>query len=944
MRDFARRAIALLAFLPLSFAGDVWAASPANRILTSPGQPDTPLAHSVSGRARAAQDLGPAPADTSLPAVTLHFSRSAAQQAALEKLIAAQQDPQSPLFHQWLTPAQFRQQFGLADSDLAKVSAWLTARGLTVRGTSFTNTFITASGTVAQVQRALGVSIHDVRFDGELHIANLTDPVLPSAIASVTRGISGLSDFRLKSRAILKPAFTSSVSGSHFLTPGDINTIYDLKPLLASAVNGTGVTIAVMGQTAISLSDVAAFRSAAGLSPNAPTLLYSPANLGVSSNDLDEAQLDVEWAGAIAPNASIQFVAVSSDNNQGGVITALQNSIANTATPAKILAISYGGCETQNDASFIYVNDQYYQQAVAQGQTIIGPAGDSGATDCDAVSVTAADGLSADFPGSSPNVTSVGGTMFNEGTGNYWSNATNATTDAVSSALSYIPEQVWNETSTFGSLAAGGGGASVFFAKPSWQVGTGVPADFARDVPDLALDAAVGHDGYLICASGSCVNGFRNADSTVFAIGGTSVGVPVFAGMLALVEQKINATGGLGNINPKLYGLAATSASTVFHDIVSGNNQSPCILGSPNCNSSPIGYSATAGYDLASGWGSVDGTNMANLWEAATPTGAAGTTGSTLSLTTVSLSSGVASCGITAGTLTLTVSVAAYQATTPPTTPTGTIQLFIDGAAVGSSLPLTSGAITIPLNTAALSSGAHSVSVAYSGDSTYASSRGNLSPSLSPLPNIIYVPSFIDVASASTPNFAISPCQPVLTVAAGGTASTPLTITGLNGFSGAVALTASVDGTFQGSYSFSNPSVTVSGNSAVTSTFNLSAFYQTTTTAALRKGPHNDLHPTSRRGLYETGAGGVALATLFFLVLPRRRQGIGLLLFAVTVGVIGIAGCSGGVSSLANGTPPTNTNLDTSPGYYILNITATGTDGAGHSLVHTSYLTLTVTK
>ena len=211
----------------------------------------------------------------------------------------------------------------------------------------------------------------------------------------------------------------------------------------------------------------------------------------------------------------------------------------------------------------------------------MGPAGDSGATDCDFQFPTASQGLAVDFPASSPFVTGAGGTMFNQGSATgatqYWS-ASNGSTSG--SAISYIPEVAWNETSTTNGLAAGGGGASAFFAKPSWQIGTGVPADSSRDVPDISLNAASSHDGYLFCSKGSCTNGYRDASGNLNVVGGTLVATPSFAGILALVEQKIGSQ--LGNANPTIYGLAnSTYYNTVFHDITSGNNSSPCDIGTP---------------------------------------------------------------------------------------------------------------------------------------------------------------------------------------------------------------------------------------------------------------------------------------------------------------------------------------------------------------------------
>ena len=174
----------------------------------------------------------------------------------------------------------------------------------------------------------------------------------------------------------------------------------------------------------------------------------------------------------------------------------------------------------------------------------------------------------------------------------------------------------WNDTATDGSLAASGGGVSTLFSKPSWQTGTGVPADGQRDVPDLALNSSADHDGYLICSRSSCVNGFRRSDQTLNVIGGTSAASPTFAGMVALLVQQTNQP--QGNVNPILYGLAASSPN-VFHDITTGNNMVPCTQGSKDCPSGGmIGFSAGPGYDLTTGLGSVDVGALAAAWNGPT--------------------------------------------------------------------------------------------------------------------------------------------------------------------------------------------------------------------------------------------------------------------------------------------------------------------------------------
>ncbi|MGH9595170.1 MAG: S53 family peptidase, partial [Edaphobacter sp.] len=387
------------------------------------------LSGTIGGRARHSVDLGPAPADRKLESLSLRFSMTPAQQADLNQLLTAQQNPSSPSYRQWLTSEQFGARFGLSSSDLAKVSAWLTGEGFTITGIARSSTFITFSGTIAQVERAFGTTIHSVSLNGQQNISNLTEPSLPAAIAGVVLDVTGLNDFRLKPRSRghrvtidpARPGYTTTQNGitSHFIAPGDFYTIYDVAPLFTSGITGAGVTIAVMGQTAISTADVAAFRTAAGLPANTPTLTLVPTstNPGISTSDIDESQLDIEWSGAAAPGATINFV-YSTD-----VIGSSLTYAIDTLSPVPpIITLSYGGCESRFGASFLATYNQLLQMANAKGITVMSSVGDSGATDCDTSGI-ASEGLAVDFPGSSPFVTSAGGTMFNEGSGNYWNPA-----------------------------------------------------------------------------------------------------------------------------------------------------------------------------------------------------------------------------------------------------------------------------------------------------------------------------------------------------------------------------------------------------------------------------------------------------------------------------------------------------------------------------------------
>lgn len=609
----------LAAVLTLSSFAQIKA---TNRITQAANdQQTTVLRGSVHPLVSRAADRGPVDSSMQLSRVVLHFKRSAAQQQALDRLLAEQQDPNSPNYHKWLTPEQFADRFGITPADRAKVTTWLQAHGMKVVDVARGGSWIAFSGTAAQVSAAFHTQLRQYSINGETHFANATDPAIPTAFADVVGGIQSLNNFRPHPRVRkVQPKFTSNLSGNHFLAPEDFATIYNVKGLYNSGITGTGQKIAVMGQSDINISDVTAFRSASNLPTNNPTktLITGSSNPGILSGDVDEAALDLEWSGAVAKNA--QIIYVFSTN----VFNSMQFAVDQNLAP--VISISYGDCEPHFIASDISFLVSIAQQANSQGQTIVGPAGDDAATDCDFstnpnVPVTlATNGLQVDVPASLPYVTGVGGTAFNEGSGNFW-NSTN--TAGGGSAISYIPEIGWNDTAveiaSGGSITGTGGGKSTLFTKPVWQTGTGVPSDNARDVPDIAFNASVTHDGFLICSQGSCTNGFRDSNTNLNVVGGTSAGVPVFAGIVALINQQTSGT--QGNLNPKLYSIAASSPSA-FHDITSGDNKAPCLAGSPDCpNGGSIGYSAGVGYDQVTGLGSVDTSALAAVWGSAQSSG-----------------------------------------------------------------------------------------------------------------------------------------------------------------------------------------------------------------------------------------------------------------------------------------------------------------------------------
>ncbi|HEV2619205.1 MAG TPA: protease pro-enzyme activation domain-containing protein, partial [Acidobacteriaceae bacterium] len=324
------------------------------------------IVHSVHPLAKSGSDLGPAAEDTPLRGMSIRFNMTDAQQAALDQLLSDQQNPSSPRYLQWLTPAQYAAQFGMPAADLAKVSAWLKAHGFTVTGVANGGTFITFDGTVGQVQRAFATSIHTLSVNGETHFANLTEVSVPGAFAGSVATVTGLHDFRLKPNvraSVVNPSFTSSFTGSHFIAPSDLYTIYGMNTLLSS-YQGNGITIAVTGQVDINALDVSTFRSAAGLSANAPVIVDAgtdpgPArctsNCSPNQGDLVESSIDVEWSGAMAPSATIDFV-TGVDIFNNSLTYAIDNNVA------PIVTTSYGGCEAgQGTAEMLSLNSLFKQ-------------------------------------------------------------------------------------------------------------------------------------------------------------------------------------------------------------------------------------------------------------------------------------------------------------------------------------------------------------------------------------------------------------------------------------------------------------------------------------------------------------------------------------------------------------------------------------------------------
>ena len=676
--------------------------------------------------ATAANDRGEAAPDLPMERMLLVLTRDAATESALQNLLARQQDKSSADFHAWLSPAQFGERFGASKADLQKLTEWLASHGFRVNRVAQGGMAIEFSGTAAQVKEAFHTPIHSYFVNAEKHYANALDPQIPTALAPIVAGISSLHDFRKKpasrvlgkatrvaNTSLWQPDFTFSgaAGAEHFLAPGDFAKIYNTATLYQNGIDGTGQSVAIVARNNINLSDVQIFRIAFGLPVNDPQIILDGPDPGNQFGPEEtEADLDVEWSGAIAPKATIKFVVSASTNSTDGVDLSSLYIVDNNLAP--VLSVSFGECErTLGQAENTFYNN-LWQQAAAQGITAVISSGDNGPAGCDNAnqSAPASQGLAVNGLASTPFNIAVGGTQFNEnGADNTFWSSTNAPDQ--SSALGYIPENVWNESCAdpnvcgVASLFASSGGVSTLYSKPSWQVGPGVPNDGKRDLPDVSLDAAGGHDSYLLCQDGICTTNASGQLINAELVGGTSAAAPTFAAIMALIAQKTNSRQGQANF--VLYPLAAgqnaanCSASgppqsqCIFNDVTLGNNNVP----------GQIGTTASAGYDLATGWGSVNAAHLATSWQ------------------NVTLRSSITTLQLSSANLTHGQPVMATATVTPGIgagTPTGDVSLLAGGAQGVNLGNLSSGTVSGSVN--ALPGGTYSVTASYGGDGTFGGS------------------------------------------------------------------------------------------------------------------------------------------------------------------------------------------------------------------------------
>ena len=724
--------------------------------------------------ARREFDLGTAPASLPMERMLLVLKRSDAQETALRKMLDDQQDKNSPHYHRWLTPEQFGAQFGPSDADLQTITSWLQSHGFQV-GTTKGRTVLEFSGSASQVQAAFHTNIHKYVVNGEQHWANASDPQIPAALAPAVAGIASLHNFPKKAMSKLVgtyseqtkqlisagPNYTFSCVGGYTcfgLVPYDFAAIYDVLPLWNAGIDGTGQTIAIVGRTNINPVDATNFWSLFGLSvpQNKLTITVNGTDPGINGDE-GEADIDIQWSGAVAPKALINFVTSQSTNTTDGVDLSAIYIVENNL--AAVMSESYGQCELGLGTAGNQFYSTIWAQAAAQGISVFVSSGDNVSAGCDNPNGPAQYGLNVNGLASTPFNAAVGGTDFNQYNkwSTYWNSSNNATTQQ--SAKGYIPETTWNDSCTnalavtlgYGSNAeqacnnpdminaggvilwGGSGGPSNCvvntqgvvgscrsgYAKPSWQTGTGTQTDQLRDLPDISLFASDGFFGsyYVICQQDQT---YGVCDLNNFAgYGGTSVASPAFAGIMALVNQKMGSAQGVPGFS--LYKLVSKQPNA-FHDIPTGSTiGGPCITGTPNCRTNTsghsygilTGYSTGTGYDPATGLGSVDAANLVNNWSKAT---------FTATTATLTLNNGNP-INVTHGTA-VPVNVAIS-----PTTATGNAALLVDvgpGTTTGKAIDFFSlNRGSVASNTTLLPAGTYNVIAHYGGDGTYGGSYSN---------------------------------------------------------------------------------------------------------------------------------------------------------------------------------------------------------------------------
>jgi len=708
--------------------------------------------------------------DTMLEHLTLVLKRSPQQQRGLEKFLQQLQDSASPNYHRWLTPIQFGKKFGATQHDISAVSGWLASQGVRVNSIANSRMMIDFSGNASQVGAAFATEIGYYLVNGEQRIAAADDPQIPAALAGVIQSVSGLYTINDHSYHGVEQAHVAAQSlddlpalslcsggiCSYFVTPQDFDVIYDMN----TPYTGLGQTIAIIGRARVYNPDIENFESLTGLATQDPTVIVPPNGLdpgapagtgGTASGDQVEATIDVLRSTSVAHGATIDLVVSKDNNGVSGLRIAAQYVVDTNPVFAQVMNISFGACEADRTQADVQFWDTVFSQGAAEGISTFVASGDAGAAGCDTYFQPPPQNqiASPNYICSSSYGICVGGTEFADASNpnQYWSQQNGG---FLGSALSYIPEGGWNEplnSKGATQAAASGGGVSAYIPTPSWQTGTGVPGTQGRYTPDIAFTSSA-HDGYFGCLAasggahpGDCV--VRNGSFYFEYFFGTSCAAPDMAGITALLNQKLGSP--QGELNQRLYQLAANPANAVFHDVtVATSGVGGCAVTTPSmCNNSTpsptglqgglAGYLVNAGFDEVTGWGSIDVANLLSNWVAGSAT-----------TTTVVSSQNPANLGVPV-TFTATVTTAG---TNPPT---GIVTFDDSTTAIGSgTLANVGGSQVATFTTSTLSVGTHSITAVYGGDASNAPSTSGV------LMQTISAPTFNWAANGSTTGTVLS--------------------------------------------------------------------------------------------------------------------------------------------------------------------------------------------
>lgn len=423
------------------------------------------LSGNTRPEANAKNDRGLVSDQLALNGMQLLLRRSPGQERALERAIRAMHDRNAPAYHHWLTAGEFGQKYGVSADDVDTVTSWLHSHGFQVNGVSPSRMLIDFSGTAGDVREAFRTEIHDLDIHGVHHIANMSDPQIPAALAPAVAGIVSLNDFLPHTNYRVKRNYTfgtsqcyplhgSSGGPCYALVPADLATIYNFGPAFSAGYSGLGQTVVVIEDTNVyNAANWTTFRSTFGLSGYSsgsftqvhPTGSLTCTNPG-TNGDEGEAILDAEWSSAAAPNAAIELASCKDTSTTFGGLIALEN-LVNSSSPPPIVSISYGECEAENGATANAAYNNTYEQATSEGTSVYVSAGDEGAASCDADESNSTHGIGVSGFASSPYDVAVGGTDFSDAyardQSTYWSSSNGS---AYGSALSYIPEIPWNDS------------------------------------------------------------------------------------------------------------------------------------------------------------------------------------------------------------------------------------------------------------------------------------------------------------------------------------------------------------------------------------------------------------------------------------------------------------------------------------------------------------------